>query len=65
MRQFIVGLVLVATLGACAGRPPQPIALIQPMDRQMDCLAIAAEAQANKIWLPWRAERSRKMSRPA
>jgi hypothetical protein len=49
MRQFIVGLVLVATLGACAGRPPQPIALIQPMDRQMDCLAIAAEAQANNV----------------
>jgi hypothetical protein len=49
MRQIIVGFALVAALGACAGRPPQPVALIQPTDRQMDCPAIAAEAQANNV----------------
>jgi hypothetical protein len=31
----------------CAGRPPQPVALIQPQDRQADCQAIIIEVQAN------------------
>jgi hypothetical protein len=31
----------------CAGRPPQPVALLQPQDRQADCQAILVEAQAN------------------
>jgi len=34
-------------LSACAGRAPQPVAVVQPQDRYVDCLAIAAEVQAN------------------
>lgn len=39
--------VLIVGLGACAGRAPQPVALVQPTDPQMDCAAISIEAQAN------------------
>lgn len=34
-------------LGACAGRAPQPVAVVQPQDQYMDCAAISAEVQAN------------------
>jgi hypothetical protein len=34
-------------LGACAGRAPQPVAVVQPQDQYMDCTAISAEVQAN------------------
>jgi hypothetical protein len=34
-------------LVACAGRSPQPVAVVQPQDRYTDCAAIAAEVQAN------------------
>ena len=34
-------------LGACAGRAPSPVAVVQPQDRYMDCAAISAEVQAN------------------
>src|SRR3954469_4948037 len=37
----------VAALAACAGRPPQPVALVQVTDQYMDCAAISIEAQAN------------------
>ena len=37
----------LAILGACAGRSPQPVAIVQPQDRYADCAAIIAEAQAN------------------
>lgn len=43
--------VLVVGLGACAGRAPQPVALVTPMDPQMDCAAISIEAQANNTKL--------------
>src|SRR5258708_23873945 len=33
--------------GACAGRAPQPVAVVQPQDRYSDCAAIAAEVEAN------------------
>src|SRR5258708_37525532 len=33
--------------GACAGRAPQPVAVVQPQDRYSDCAAIAAEIEAN------------------
>ena len=36
-----------AGLGACMGRTPQPVAVIQPQDQFMDCTAIYAETQAN------------------
>jgi hypothetical protein len=38
---------VVAGVGACAGRSPQPVAVVQPRDRYMDCSAIEAEAQGN------------------
>lgn len=34
-------------LGACAGRAPNPVAVVQPQDRYLDCAAISAEVQAN------------------
>jgi hypothetical protein len=37
----------IIALSACAGRAPQPVAVVQPQDRYVDCLAIAAEVQAN------------------
>ena len=34
-------------LGACMGRTPQPVAVVQPQDQFMDCTAIYAEIQGN------------------
>ena len=34
-------------LSSCAGRAPQPVAVVQPQDRYADCPAIFAEVQAN------------------
>lgn len=34
-------------LGACAGRAPNPVAVVQAQDRYMDCAAISAEVTAN------------------
>jgi len=46
--QGIVAATCVAvTLGACMGRTPDPVAVVQPQDRAMDCTAILAEIQAN------------------
>jgi hypothetical protein len=47
IRTLVAGLAIVASLEACAGRSPQPVAVVQPQDRFMDCPAIMAEAQAN------------------
>ena len=48
MRTLVVaGCGMMMALGACAGRAPQPVAVVQPQDRYSDCLAIAAEVQAN------------------
>jgi hypothetical protein len=41
----VTGLAIV--LGACAGRAPQPVAVVQPHDRFSDCTALQAEIQAN------------------
>jgi hypothetical protein len=38
---------LIVSLGACAGRAPQPVAVVQPQDRFADCAAIQAEVLAN------------------
>ena len=38
---------VVVCLGACAGRAPAPVAVVQSQDRYMDCAAINAEVQAN------------------
>jgi hypothetical protein len=37
----------LGVLGACAGRSPQPVAVVQPQDRYADCAAIIAEGPAN------------------
>lgn len=44
----IIGvLTLGMALAGCAGRAPAPVAVVQPTDRYMDCVAILAEVQAN------------------
>jgi hypothetical protein len=40
-------LVTAALLSACAGRPPAPVAVVQPADAALDCSALMAEVQAN------------------
>lgn len=40
-------IVSMLALAACAGRAPQPVAVVQPQDRYMDCAAIQAEILAN------------------
>ena len=42
-----VGVLLLAAVAGCAGRAPQPVAVVQPQDRYPDCPAIYAEVQAN------------------
>ena len=44
---FAIVFVSAMALGACAGRTPAPVAVVQPQDRYMDCAAITAEVQAN------------------
>lgn len=51
MRYSMVALVGALALCGCAGRAPQPVAVVQPQDRFMDCAAISAEAQANNARL--------------
>jgi hypothetical protein len=46
----IIGAASVVTamfLSGCAGRSPQPVAVVQPQDRYADCAAISIEVQAN------------------
>lgn len=44
------GLVTIAVvLAGCAGRSPQPVAVVQPQDHFMDCPAIQAEVLANNV----------------
>jgi hypothetical protein len=46
----IIGAASVVTaifFSGCAGRAPQPVAVVQPQDRYANCAAIAAEVQAN------------------
>ena len=38
---------LATALAGCAGRSPEPVAMMQPQDQQMDCAAISMEVQAN------------------
>lgn len=48
MRSSIITIaVIIGVLSACAGRAPQPVAVVQPQDRFMDCAAIQAEVLAN------------------
>lgn len=43
--------ILIIGLAGCAGRAPQPVAIVQPTDPLMDCAAISIEAQANNAKL--------------
>jgi hypothetical protein len=46
----IIGAASVVTaicFSGCAGRAPQPVAVVQPQDRYANCAAIAVEVQAN------------------
>lgn len=36
-----------AVLSGCAGRSPDPVAVVQPTDHMLDCTAIYAEAESN------------------
>jgi hypothetical protein len=47
MRRVALAICIAAALGACAGRAPQPVAVVQPQDRYSDCTAITAEIEAN------------------
>jgi hypothetical protein len=44
-----LSVVLAVWLGACAGRAPQPVSVVQPHDQYSDCAAIQAEIQANNL----------------
>ena len=46
-RRIVVAIITAAALSACAGRPPTPVAVVQPADQALDCAAIMAEVQAN------------------
>ena len=48
MTRTILAAAAVAVMcTACAGRPPAPVAVVQPMDSGLDCPAIMAEVSAN------------------
>jgi hypothetical protein len=49
MRKVCFGAAVAATLAACAGRDPQPIATVQVTDTYATCAQISAEIQANNI----------------
>jgi len=43
----IMALSALILTSACAGRAPNPVAVVQPVDDTMDCTAVRAEADAN------------------
>jgi hypothetical protein len=45
--KVILAACIASVLSACAGRAPQPVAVVQAQDHSMDCAAIIAEVQAN------------------
>jgi hypothetical protein len=51
MRFKTAAVIVCLILTACAGRAPQPVAVVQPTDRFLDCPAIFAEVQANNVKL--------------
>lgn len=42
-------LAIALALGACAGRPPALVAVVQPQDRALDCTQVSAEIAANDV----------------
>src|SRR5437868_13050287 len=47
MDRLALIVIAAATLAGCAGRAPQPVAVVQAQDHFMDCPAIQAEVMAN------------------
>jgi hypothetical protein len=47
MRTVGLAVGIAVAVGGCAGRSPQPVAVVQAQDRYSDCTAIAAEIEAN------------------
>jgi hypothetical protein len=47
MRTMDLAMAIAIAVRACAGRAPQPVAVVQPQDRFSDCTAITAEIEAN------------------
>lgn len=47
LRVILAPLAVACAISACAGRKPDPVAVVQAHDRHMDCAAITAEVQAN------------------
>jgi hypothetical protein len=47
MRKAMILALLIPLSTGCAGRPPDPVALMQPQDSMEDCAALAIESQAN------------------
>ena len=45
-RHLLMGMAVMVLVG-CAGRSPEPVAVVQPQDQYTDCTAIMAEVQAN------------------
>lgn len=43
----ILALAGIVVIAGCAGRAPQPVAVVQPHDQGSDCIAVQAEIQAN------------------
>jgi hypothetical protein len=43
----LAGLLLCVVLGACAGRTPAPVAVVQERDQNADCASITAEIHSN------------------
>jgi hypothetical protein len=43
----LIGVCLAVALTGCIGRPPDPVPVVQPQDRYMNCTAIYAEIREN------------------
>jgi hypothetical protein len=46
-KSILAALAVALSLAACAGRPPAPVAVVQPADTALDCPAIMAQVQNN------------------
>jgi hypothetical protein len=46
-RGIFLATAFAVVLGACMGRAPDPVAVVQPQDQMMDCTAIYAEVASN------------------
>lgn len=46
---FVTAAAIGLAVGSCAGRDPEPIAVVQPHDQYSTCAMISAEIQANNV----------------